>query len=162
MHSSTPGLSPQVGTALAGSSNDPGLTPLESAPEPGPQPTIRPPEPAAILIRPSLKNAESTVSSLPLSLLRHLLRQITELKLSTLSDLVPALRIVAIALAAGLVVRITGAVLGSLNDLPLLGGLLELVGLIKLIQLISRHALRQQKRAELLARIQELKRRLLG
>lgn len=162
MHSSTPGLSPQVVTALAGSGDDPAPSLLDSAPDSETQPTIGLSEPAAILIRPSLKNAEHSSQSLPLSLLRHLLRQVSQLKLSTLNDLVPALRIVAIALAAGLVVRITGAVLGSLNDLPLLGGLLELVGLIQLVQLISRHALRQQKRAELLARIQDLKRRLLG
>jgi len=36
------------------------------------------------------------------------------------------------------------------------------VGLIQFVQLISRHALKHQKRAELLARIQELKRQLLG
>lgn len=110
---------------------------------------------------PVLANTESRGSALPLSLLRHLLRQASALKMNTLTDLLPALKIVAIALAAGLVVRITGAVLGSLSALPLLGDLLELVGLIKGIDLLSRHALRQQKRAELLARIQELKSRLL-
>ncbi|MEY3735390.1 MAG: domain of cyanobacterial aminoacyl-tRNA synthetase, partial [Cyanobacteriota bacterium] len=99
---------------------------------------------------------------LPLALLRHLLDQVSQLKLSQLTDLLPALRILALALAAGLVLKLTGAVLGSLNELPLLGGLLELVGLIRMVQLLSRHALKQQKRAELLGRIQALKRELLG
>lgn len=86
----------------------------------------------------------------------------SQLKLSQIADLAPALRILALALCAGLVLKITAAVIGSINELPLLGGLLELVGLIKMVQLLSRHALKQQKRAELLGRIQELKRQLLG
>jgi hypothetical protein len=131
-------------------------------PEPALEPGIRLPEPAAIVASPAVAGTGSIGAPLPLSFLRHLLGQLGELKPSHLSDLLPALRILAIALAAGLALRITGAVLGSLNDLPLVGSLLELVGLIQFVQLISRHALKHQKRAELLARIQELKRQLLG
>jgi len=130
--------------------------------EPALEPAIRLHEPAAIVASPAVASTGSIGAPLPLSFLRHLLGQLGELNLSHLSDLLPALRILAIALAAGLALRITGAVLGSLNDLPLLGNLLELVGLIQFVQLISRHALKHQKRAELLARIQELKRQLLG
>jgi hypothetical protein len=130
--------------------------------DPALEPAIRLHEPAAIVASPAVASTGSIGAPLPLSFLRHLLGQLGELNLSHLSDLLPALRILAIALTAGLALRITGAVLGSLNDLPLLGNLLELVGLIQFVQLISRHALKHQKRAELLARIQELKRQLLG
>ena len=52
--------------------------------------------------------------------------------------------------------------LSAINELPLLGRLLELVGLVSAIQFISRNALRRQKRAELLARIEALKADLIG
>ncbi|WP_053068275.1 CAAD domain-containing protein [Synechococcus sp. GFB01] len=82
--------------------------------------------------------------------------------LRSLDDLLAAGRILMLALLAGLALRLTGATLGAINDLPLLGGLLELVGLVSLLQFLARHALRQQKRAELLERIRQLRSRLLG
>lgn len=166
MTPSIPGTTTEAGPAFA----EPGLQPFAASldlqadqrPEPAPEAAIRLREPAAMVASPAVASTGSIGAQLPLSFLRHLLGQLGELKLSHLSDLLPALRILAIALTAGLALRITGAVLGSLNDLPLLGSLLELVGLIQFVQLISRHALKHQKRAELLARIQELKRQLLG
>jgi hypothetical protein len=62
---------------------------------------------------------------------------------------------------AGIALKISGGVLQAIDELPLLGGLLELVGLVSLIQFLSRNALQQQKRAALLARIAQLKRHLL-
>ena len=72
------------------------------------------------------------------------------------------MRILGLAVAAGVGLKLTGAVLSAINELPLLGRLLELVGLVSAIQFISRNALRRQKRAELLARIDALKADLIG
>jgi hypothetical protein len=44
----------------------------------------------------------------------------------------------------------------------MLGRLLELVGLISALNFLGRNALKSQKRAELLARIQTLRKELLG
>ena len=153
MISSSPGTSPQVGTV-------PDIV-LEHG-RTADEPAIRLPEPAPITPQATPPAPPAPAGGLPLTVLRHLLHRLGDLKLSQLPDLVPALQILGLALAAGLTVRITGAVLTSINDTPLLGGLLELVGLIRFVQLVSRHALKQQKRAELLARIQELRRQLLG
>jgi hypothetical protein len=43
-----------------------------------------------------------------------------------------------------------------------LGGLLELVGLVSLLNVLARMALRQQKRAELLERIRQVRHQLWG
>ena len=82
--------------------------------------------------------------------------------LRSIDDLVAAARIVALAVVAGIALRLTGATLGAIEEIPLLGGLLELVGLVSLLQLLARNALRQQKRAELLERIRQLRRQLLS
>jgi hypothetical protein len=84
------------------------------------------------------------------------------LNLRSLAELLPALRLVAILAAAGFVVKLTGATLDALNDIPMLGRLLELVGLISALNFLGRNALKSQKRAELLARIQTLRKELLG
>jgi hypothetical protein len=73
----------------------------------------------------------------------------------------PGLRVLLLAVVAGIALKISGGVLQAIDELPLLGGLLELVGLVSLIQFLSRNALQQQKRAALLARIAQLKRHLL-
>lgn len=155
----TSGTSTPAAMDLAAPNDSPLLSTLESPSGASQPPLIRLPEPAPIV---EVASEPSKAGALPLSLLSHLLRQLSELKLAQLADLLPALRILAIALAAGLVVKLTAAVLGSLNEWPLLGGLLELVGLIRFVQLLSTHALKQKKRAELLARIQDLKRQLIG
>ena len=99
---------------------------------------------------------------LPLQLLNQLLARLANLRLQSLAELLPALRLVAILAAAGFVVKLTGATLDALNDIPMLGRLLELVGLISALNFLGRNALKSQKRAELLARIQTLRNELLG
>lgn len=155
---------PSADPAFAEPENQPRslpIAPLAPAPLSEATVVIAASAPAALVTSPAAASANDA-KPLPLALLRHLLDQISQVKLSQLADLVPALRVLALALTAALVLKLTGAVLGSLNELPVLGGLLELVGLIRMVQLISRHALKQQKRAELLGRIQVLKRQLLG
>ena len=106
--------------------------------------------------------ASSEVLGLPLKLLNELLAKIGSTQLHSLADLVPALRILALAVVAGIALKLTSATLGAIDDLPLVGGLLELVGLVSLLNFLARNAFKQQKRAELLARIQKLKTDLLG
>lgn len=106
--------------------------------------------------------AAPQVLGLPLQLLNQLLARLAALRLQSLAELLPALRLVAILAAAGFVVKLTGATLDALNDIPMLGRLLELVGLISALNFLARNALKSQKRAELLARIQQLKKDLLG
>ena len=67
-----------------------------------------------------------------------------------------------IALLAGVALKITGASLDAINEIPLVGGLLELVGLVSLLNFLSRNALKAQKRAELLSRIRKLKQDFFG
>lgn len=163
MISSASGTAPSADRTFV----DPETPPQTLALEPIAQTSLTKPS-AAVAVAPTAitttgaPSRETGAQRLPLALLRHLLEKVSQLKLSQIADLAPALRILALALTAGLVLKITAAVIGSINELPLLGGLLELVGLIKMVQLLSRHALKQQKRAELLGRIQELKRQLLG
>ena len=99
---------------------------------------------------------------MPLKLLNLLLARIGATPLHALSDLVPALRILSLAVLAGIALKLTSATLGAIDDLPLVGGLLELVGLVSLLNFLARNAFKQQKRAELLARIMKLKTDLLG
>lgn len=94
--------------------------------------------------------------------LNQLLKLLAATPLRSIDDLVAAARIVALAVVAGIALRLTGATLGAIEEIPLLGGLLELVGLVSLLQFLARNALRQQKRAELLERIRQLRRQLLG
>lgn len=95
-------------------------------------------------------------------LLSQLLQKLGGVQLHSAEDLLSALKIVALAVAAGLTLKITGATLGAIDDIPLLGGLLELVGLVSLLNFLAKNALQQSKRAELLARIRTLKADLLG
>ena len=106
--------------------------------------------------------AQSEVFGLPLKLLNELLAKIGATPLQSLADLVPALRILALAVVAAIALKLTSATIGAIDDLPLVGGLLELVGLVSLLNFLARNAFKQQKRAELLARIQKLKTDLLG
>jgi hypothetical protein len=99
---------------------------------------------------------------LPLQFLNQLLQKLGSAKLDSLADLIPAARLVGIALLAGVALKLTGATLGAINDVPLLGGLLELTGLVSMLNFLARNALKQQKRAELLGRIRKLKQDFLG
>ena len=92
--------------------------------------------------------------------MRPLLETFATLKLQSLEQLLPALGILGLAVVAGVGLRITAVVLGSIDELPMLGRLLQLVGLVPAIRFLSRNAMQQQQqqqRASLLARIQKLK-----
>lgn len=99
---------------------------------------------------------------LPLQFLNQLLQTFGATPLRSLTDLVPALQILALAVLAGIALKITGATLGAINELPLVGGLLELVGLVALLNSLARNAFKQQQRAELLELIRKLRKDLLG
>ena len=95
-------------------------------------------------------------------MVREILRQISALQLSSLREVVPVLQVLALAVVAVLVLRITGATLSAIDEIPLVGGLLELVGVVSVLGFLARHALRQRNRAELLVRIRKLRKQLLG
>jgi len=99
---------------------------------------------------------------LPLQFLNQLLQKLGATRLQSLADLLPAARLLALAALAGIALRLTGATLGAINEIPLLGGLLELVGLVALLNFLARNAFKQQKRAELLERIRQLRRNLIS
>ena len=124
------------------------------------------PAPLAVSSAPAASSAPAggtaEVFGLPLKLLNELLAKIGATPLDSLADLVPVVRILALAVVAGIALKLTSATIGAIDDLPLVGGLLELVGLVSLLNFLARNAFKQQKRAELLARIQKLKSDLLG
>ena len=141
------------------------VLPLGLMPERPPEVLIQSPEPAPLASLPSpeeLQQAAGSAQSVSILFLRDLLGRIAALSPASAADLLPVLRILSLALVAGLALRLAGATLGAIDDLPLIGGLLELVGLLSLIRFLASRALHQQKRAELLARIEQLRRDLLG
>ena len=103
---------------------------LEQAPEP--EITIPVAEPAPLVSQPQAAESAAPAGAakellgLPLQFLSQLLQKLGSSKLESIADLVPAARLVAIALLAGLALKITGASLDAINDIPLVGGLLEL------------------------------------
>lgn len=111
---------------------------------------------------PAAGSAPAPGAGLPYPLVRELLRQISAFQLSSLRDVVPVLQVLALAVVAVLVLRITGATLSAIDEIPLVGGLLELVGVVSVLGFLARHALRQRNRAELLVRIRKLRKQLLG
>ncbi len=138
---------------------------LELEPEPLPAVEIRAAEPAPLVASASpgaTGDGTRELRGLPLQFLNQLLQRIGSAKLDSLADLIPAARLVGIALLAGVALKLTGATLGAINDVPLLGGLLELTGLVTMLNFLARNALKQQKRAELLSRIRKLKQDFLG
>jgi hypothetical protein len=94
--------------------------------------------------------------------IRELLQQLGVFQSASVEQLLPALQILGLAVVAGVGLKLTGAVLGAINELPLLGQLLQLVGLVAALRFLARNALHQQKRAALLARIEQIKTNLLG
>ena len=143
---------------------------LELEPEPVPAVEIRASDPAPLVASAShgaegdgaVGDSARELLGLPLQFLNQLLKRIGSTKLDSLDDLIPAARLVGIALLAGVALKLTGATLGAINDIPLLGGLLELTGLVAMLNFLARNALKQQKRAELLGRIRKLKQDFLG
>jgi hypothetical protein len=150
----------------------PAEQPVAVAAEPQPEPVVAPAaipvaEAAPLAVSapaeaPAAGGESTDVLGLPLKLLNELLARIGATPLQSLTDLLPLLRILSLAVVAGIALKLTSATLGAIDDLPLVGGLLELVGLVSLLNFLARNAFKQQKRAELLARIQKLKTDLLG
>jgi hypothetical protein len=126
-----------------------------------PAPLAVTPQPAAVA-QPPAAASQQELLGLPLKLLNELLRKLGATPLQSLADALPLLRILALAVVAGIALKLTSATLGAIDDIPLVGGLLELVGLVSLLNFMARNAFKQQKRAELLARIQQIKTDLLG
>jgi len=151
---------------------EPGV--LELDPEPvdfaEPAVEIRAAEPAPLVVSESYGAAGDGAAGdsarellgLPLQFLNQLLQRLGSTKLDSFADLIPAARLLGIALLAGVALKLTGATLGAINDIPFLGGLLELTGLVAMLNFLARNALKQQKRAELLSRIRKLKQDFLG
>ncbi len=65
------------------------------------------------------------------------------------------LRAVALALALVLVLRLYGAVIGAIDSLPLLPGLLELAGVIWLSRFAATRLVRSSDRQELIASLEQ-------
>jgi hypothetical protein len=131
-----------------------------------PAPPSAAPSPARAIVgsvpAPKVAAVRPAATALPPTLLAHLLRQVASMPIERMADLLPALRILALVLASAVVLRITAATLDAIDGVPLVGGLLQLVGLVSALSFLSRQALRQQKRAELMVRIDQLRRDLLG
>jgi hypothetical protein len=125
-------------------------------------PLVATEEPKATKTQSATAPDSQSATALPLQLINQLLRKIGATPLVSLADMLPLLRILILAVLAGLALRIANATLGAIDDLPLVGGLLELVGLVTLLNFLARNAFKQKKRAELLARIQKLRTDLLG
>ena len=125
-------------------------------------PLVATEEPKATKTQSTTAADSQSATALPLQLINQLLRKIGATPLVSLADMLPLLRILILAVLAGLALRIANATLGAIDDLPLVGGLLELVGLVTLLNFLARNAFKQKKRAELLARIQKLRTDLLG
>jgi hypothetical protein len=128
--------------------------PLATLPPPASPTSTEADKPAA--------TAPVSVPPFPRALLAELWRQIAAFDATSIKDWLPLLRLLALVVAAGVVLQLAGATLHAIDEVPLMGGLLELVGLVGVLSLLARNALRQQKRAELLARIHKLRRDLLG
>ena len=118
--------------------------------------------PAPLVETPALETPAVQGPGLPLQFLNQLLQKLGAARLQSLADLLPAARLLLLAGLAGMALRLTGATLGAINEIPLLGGLLELVGLVALLNFLARNAFKQQRRAELLERIRQLRKGLLG
>lgn len=101
-------------------------------------------------------------SALLAPLFNQLLQLLAATPLRSLDDLLAAGRILALAAAASLALRFTGATLEAIHAVPLLDTTLEVLGLVSLLQVLARHALHQQKRADLLERIRRVRLQLLG
>lgn len=129
-----------------------------AAETPGP---LQPPAPASG-DNTSGDNASPQGAGVQLGGIRELLQQLGVFQSQSMEQLLPALQILGLAVVAGVGLKLTGAVLGAINELPLLGQLLQLVGLVTAVQFLARNALQQQKRAALLARIAQIKTNLLG
>ncbi|QPN59220.1 CAAD domain-containing protein [Synechococcus sp. CBW1002] len=131
-------------------------------------PVIPVAEPAPLAPRPAQPAGAAAETSaaealrLPLQFLNQVLGKLGASQLKSFEDLLPVARLLLLAVVAGVALKLTGATLQAIDELPLIGGLLELVGLVAVLNFLARNALRQQKRAELLSRIHQIRKDLLG
>ena len=88
------------------------------------------------------------------------------LNLEGFKQIYPIFLILFGAVILGLILSFIAHFLDSINHMPLVGGLFqglsELVGLVALVRLVTSNLLLQHKRAELYARIADLKKDLIG
>ena len=150
---------PEPDTAAAGS------TDLELEREPDLQASI--PVAEAAPLSPAVAEASAGTgdtkgsSADPLDTLRKVFAGFNLGWLKNLQELLPALKVIGLAVLAGVTLKLSGGLLHTINSIPALGGLLELLGLVALVTFLYRNALRQKSRAELLQRINELRKDLL-
>ena len=108
---------------------------------------------------------ETSIAQL-LQRLNQGLAALKDLNLQGFRQIYPVFLILFGSVVAGIALSLVAGVLDSMNHLPLIGGVLqgvsELIGLVVLVRFIADHLLRQQKRADLFARIVVLKKDLLG
>ncbi len=111
------------------------------------------------------KNIETNQSQL-FGYLQQAMETLRGLNLEGFRQLYPVFLAIFGACLLGLALSLSGNMLQSINQLPLLGGVLqgvmEVVGLVAFARFISINLLRQHKRAELFTRIALLKKELLG
>ena len=136
---------------------------LEHEPQPALEISIPVAEDAPLVpVSAPAPSSSKELLGLPLQLLNQLLASLGKTRLRTLVDLLPALRLLALLVLAGITLKLTGATLGAINDIPMMGRLLELVGLISALNFLARNALKSQQRAQLMTRIRKLKREYFG
>ncbi len=89
-----------------------------------------------------------------------------DLNLEGFRQVYPVFLILFGSVVVGIALSLVSGVLDSINHLPLIGGFVqgvsELIGLVVMLQFIAENLLKQQKRADLFARIVVLKKDLLG
>lgn len=105
---------------------------------------------------------ETFGDGLNLKMLALLLEKLASFKPESSEPVWPALRILALTVLAGIGIKISAGVLEVIDGIPMFGRLLQLVGLVAALQFLSRHALKQQQRAELFVRIEKVRADLLG
>ena len=91
---------------------------------------------------------------------------VKDLNLEGFRQVYPVFLILFGSVVVGIALSLVSGVLDSINHLPLIGGVVqgvsELIGLVVMLQFIAENLLKQQKRADLFARIVVLKKDLLG
>ncbi|WP_186489101.1 CAAD domain-containing protein [Synechococcus sp. BIOS-U3-1] len=94
------------------------------------------------------------------------LESLKQLNLEGFKQIYPIFLIVFGSVILGLLLSFIATFLGSVNHLPIVGGLFqgvsELIGLVAVVRLITSNLLLQHRRAEVFARIAALKKDLLG
>ena len=126
-------------------------------------------EPAEISLKSDSNHPEHVTQSSLDELMGYLEKGFGSLKgvnLHQFQQIYPVFLSILAAVIAALTLVIASKILYSVNHLPLVGGLLgglfELCGLVVVTQFVVSNLLLQKKRADLFARIAELKKELIG